>query len=108
MRASPHEALYFYWGTELQAIRSGRWKLHLPHPYQSLETAGANGMPGKYARKELELSLFDVEKDPGETTNVAADQPAVVSRLMQHVERAREDLGDSLSSRRGAGVRPPD
>ena len=38
--ASPHDALYFYWGTELHAIRSGRWKLHLPHPYQSLETRG--------------------------------------------------------------------
>jgi hypothetical protein len=67
----------------------------LPHPYQSLEAAGAGGMPGRYVRKELDLSLFDLEKDPGETTNVAAGQPDVVSRLMQHVERAREDLGDS-------------
>ena len=104
--ASPHDALYFYWGTELHAIRSGRWKLHLPHPYQSLESAGTNGMPGKYVRRELELSLFDLEKDPGETTNVAADQPAVVRQLMQHVERAREDLGDSLTNRTGKNVRP--
>ena len=102
---SPHDALYFYWGTELQAIRSGRWKLHLPHPYQSLASAGTNGMPGRYVRKELELSLFDLEKDPGETTNVAGSQPEVVSRLMQHVERAREDLGDSLTKRTGKNVR---
>ncbi|HUG90781.1 MAG TPA: sulfatase/phosphatase domain-containing protein, partial [Planctomycetaceae bacterium] len=105
--ASPHEALYFYWGTELHAVRSGRWKLHLPHPYQALEAAGANGTPGKYVRKELELSLFDLEKDPGETANVAARNPAVVSRLMQHVERAREDLGDSLTKRTGRNVRAP-
>ena len=26
---APHDALYFYWGTELHAVRSGRWKLHL-------------------------------------------------------------------------------
>jgi arylsulfatase A len=104
---SPHDALYFYWGTELHAIRSGRWKLHLPHPYQALESAGANGLPGKYVRKELELSLFDLEKDPGETTNLAAGQPEVVSRLMQHVERAREDLGDSLTKRTGKNVRAP-
>lgn len=105
--ASPHEALYFYWGTELHAIRSGRWKLHLPHPYQALEAAGTSGKPGKYVRKELELSLFDLEKDPGETTNLAAGQPEVVSRLMPLVERAREDLGDSLTKRTGTNVRQP-
>jgi arylsulfatase A-like enzyme len=105
--ASPHEALYFYWGNELHAVRSGRWKLHLPHPYQSLEMAGAGGMLGKYVRKELELSLFDLAKDPGETTNLAAAQPDVVARLMQYVERAREDLGDSLTNRTGRNVRPP-
>lgn len=105
--AFPHEALYFYWGTELHAIRSGRWKLHLPHPFQALEAAGTNGMPGKYVTKQLELSLFDLEKDPGETTNVAAGQPEVVSRLRHHVERAREDLGDSLTKRAGKNVRPP-
>jgi len=49
--ASPHDVLYFYWGQELHAVRSGRWKLHLPHPYQSLEAAGADGAPGKYVRK---------------------------------------------------------
>ncbi len=28
----PHDAFYFYWGAELHAIRSGKWKLHLAHP----------------------------------------------------------------------------
>src|SRR3954453_20601237 len=23
---SPHESLYFYWGTELHAVRAGKWK----------------------------------------------------------------------------------
>src|SRR4051794_13298532 len=40
---SPHEALYFYWGRDLQAVRSGRWKLHLPHAYQGLEAPGSGG-----------------------------------------------------------------
>jgi hypothetical protein len=30
----------------------------------------------------------------------------VVASLMQHVERAREDLGDSLVKRTGKNVRP--
>jgi arylsulfatase A len=104
---APHDALYFYWGTELHAIRSGRWKLHLPHPYQSLERSGADGAPGAYVRKELELSLFDLETDPRELTDVAGRNPEVVRRLMEIVERARHDLGDSLTKRTGQNLRPP-
>ncbi|MBI1765851.1 MAG: sulfatase [Acidobacteria bacterium] len=101
----PHEVLYFYWGRELQAVRSGKWKLHLPHPY--VEHIPANGGErGKVVSKELELSLFDLEKDQGETTNVAAQQPAVVKRLLEYAEQARADLGDSLTKREGKNVRP--
>jgi len=103
---APHDALYFYWGTELHAVRSGRWKLHLPHPYQSLERAGSDGSPGMYRRKELELSLFDLEADPGELQNVADRHPEIVKTLMEFVERARDDLGDSLTKRAGKNVRP--
>jgi arylsulfatase A len=104
--AAPHDALYFYWGTELHAIRSGRWKLHLPHPYQSLERAGGDGAPGAYVRKEIELSLFDLEADPAEATNVAERHPDVVKQLQAIAERARDDLGDSLTGRTGKNVRP--
>jgi arylsulfatase A-like enzyme len=104
---SPHDALYFYWGKELHAVRSGRWKLHLPHPYQHLEQAGGGGRPGRYVRQEIGLSLFDLEKDIGEMTNVADQNPEVVKKLMAFVERAREDLGDALTKREGKNVREP-
>jgi hypothetical protein len=42
----------------------GRWKLHLPHGYNSLEAAGAGGVPDSYVTKKIELSLFDMEADP--------------------------------------------
>ena len=35
-KRDPHEAIYYYGGftgTELHAVRSGRWKLHVTHPY---------------------------------------------------------------------------
>jgi arylsulfatase A-like enzyme len=104
--ATPHDAFYFYWGNELHAIRSGKWKLHVPHPYQSLEAAADDGRPGKYVRKEMELSLFDLEADPGESTNVAGANPGVVKQLLEYAERAREDLGDLLTGRVGRNVRP--
>jgi arylsulfatase len=52
------------------------------------------------------VSLYDLEKDVGETTNVAEQNPAVVARLMKYVEAARDDLGDSLTNRKGRNVRP--
>jgi arylsulfatase A-like enzyme len=103
---SPHDALYFYWGAELHGIRSGKWKLHLPHPYQSFESSGNDGAPGRYVRKEIGLSLFDLENDPGETTDVSAGNPSVVKELLAFAERARDDLGDSLTKRTGKNVRP--
>ena len=101
-----HDALYFYWGNELHAVRSGKWKLHVPHPYQSLATPGQDGVPGKYVRKEIGLALYDLDADAGETTDLSAQHPDVVKRLLEFVERAREDLGDSLTKRVGKNVRP--
>lgn len=101
----PHDALYFYWTDELHAVRSGRWKLHLPHPWREVLEQGSGGRPGRTRQSRIELSLYDLESDPGETTNVAESNPEVVSRLMKFVERARADLGDALTSRAGKNVR---
>jgi len=107
---SPHEAYYFYWGRELQAVRSGKWKLHFPHRYRTVEPPGYpghGGRPGKYAYKQIDLALFDLENDIGETTNVADKYPEVVERLKALAEKAREDLGDSATGRQGRNVREP-
>ena len=42
----------------------------------------------------------------GETTDVAGQHPDVVQRLLKIAEQARADLGDSLTKRPGAHVRP--
>lgn len=103
--AAPHEALYFYWGNELHAIRSGRWKLHLPHPYQSLVATGRDGAPGKYMKRQIEQSLFDLEADAAETTDLSSRHPEILERLNEHAEHARDDLGDTLTGRTGRNVR---
>jgi arylsulfatase len=125
---SPHEALFFYGGTELQAVRSGRWKLHFAHPYittaaepgrggkpsnwgkseaQSITRSGIEGIASRHGGRveQLELSLFDLEADPGESRNVAAEHPDVVSRLSRLAEPIRGELGDSLGGITGSEVR---
>jgi arylsulfatase A-like enzyme len=101
-----HDALYFYWGYELHAVRSGKWKLHLPHPAKEVPLPGNGGQPGASKPIQVPLSLFDLEKDPGENHNLAAQHPEIVQHLMQQVERARADLGDSLVKSTGKNVRP--
>lgn len=106
---SPHEAFFYYWDRGLQAVRSGKWKLYFPHAYRSMigQPPGMGGSPGKYVQKQIGMALYDLEKDIGETTDVAKDHPGVVERLQKLAEQAREELGDSITKRQGKGVRPP-
>jgi arylsulfatase len=125
---SPHEALFFYAGEQLQAVRHGDWKLHFAHPY--LTTAGEPGRGGKPSNwgkgkplaitqsgiegiasrhgqrvEQIELSLFNLKTDPGELKNVAADHPGIVAKLSRLAEPIRKELGDSLQGVTGTGVR---
>ena len=104
---SPHEALYFYWGRELQAVRSGQWKLHFPHVYRTVKEPGKDGKSGPGAEAKTPLALYDLEKDVGETTNVADQHPEVVKRLQALADKMRTELGDSATKQEGKGVRPP-
>jgi arylsulfatase A-like enzyme len=106
---SPRSEAWYHWGRELHAVRSGPLKLHLPHEYRSLDgrPGGRDGLPAKYAQKRIELSLFDLAADPGETRDLASERPDDVRRLMEVVERARAELGDAALKRDGRGVRPP-
>jgi len=90
---SPHDAFFYYWQYELHAVRSGKWKLVLEHtPRGSTE--------------KVPQQLFDLEADIGETTDVSRLYPSVVNRLMAHVERMRQDLGDQLMGMPGRNRRP--
>ena len=71
---APHEVLYFYWGAELHAVRSGKWKLHLPHPYQSLESLAATAFQASTSGKRSSCRS-STSRRPGESTNVSAANP---------------------------------
>ncbi len=107
---NPHDAYFFYYNNnELQAVRSGNWKLILPHTYRTLgaQAKAKDGVPVKYSNVKVGLELYDLATDAGEKTNVADQHPDVVKRLEALAEQARADLGDRLTNRIGKGVREP-
>jgi arylsulfatase A len=84
-----YKALYYYRRRQLQAIRSGEWKYHLPlkktHPnWASAEQTG-RGRPGK---------LVNLKRDLQEKTNVADANPDVLKRMDELLRYAVATLGN--------------
>ena len=92
--ASPHEAFFYYSGSNLEAVRVGKWKLHV------FKTPGFRKGAGPIEE------LYDLETDIGEANDVAAAHPEIVAELLEHLERARLDLGDGVTETTGSGCRP--
>lgn len=91
--------LYFY-GDRLEAVRRGKWKLHLPRASRSYEgqPRGLDGAPGPVVTVNLPLALYDLEADPGERHDVSAQHPDIVEAL--------RELGTRGQARIEAGRRP--
>jgi arylsulfatase A len=103
---SPHEAYFMYYGKQLQAVRSGKWKLHFPHGYRTMagKPGGREGIPADYSQAKIGKELFDLDADIGETTDVASKHPEIVERLSALADAMRKDLGDNGVE--GSGLRP--
>ena len=76
--SSPHEAYFYYQGDNLEAVRSGKWKLR---------------------RAENNPELYDLQADIGEKTNLADKHPEIVIRLFDIMEQFDTELK--------ANTRPP-
>ena len=77
---SPRQTLFYYRGTRLFAVRDGPWKLH-----RLTQTGYGQPQPETH---EPPL-LFDLNRDPSERFNVAAEHPDVVARLLALLEKQR-------------------
>jgi len=96
--AVAREVFPYYYGDKLEAIRRGKWKLHLPHTYRSyddMKPVEQDGAPMKTQQKEIGFALFDLEADPGERTDLKDAHPEVVAQLKELAakERAALDAG---------------
>ena len=83
---SPHEAFFYHKEKTLEAVRSGKWKLHIN-------------------KQDNEITLYDLEQDIGESKDVSKAHPKVVERLLAHVKSFEKDL--ELNKRPAAFVDNP-
>ena len=96
-KADPDKAWFYYLRVHLQAVRQGKWKLHLERDAKQEGTAPftVNHHIAPVDRVGFdEPFLVDLDQDLGETTNVADKHPEVVERLLALAEGMRDDLGD--------------
>ncbi len=90
---TPHESFYYYRINNLEAVRKGKWKLHI-----------AKGKIFDEAEM-VEPGLYDLDADIGEQNNVIDHNPDVVKALMAEADKARQDLGDTVTGIEGSGKR---
>ena len=67
-----HDYLYWSYG-EKRAVRDGDWKAVVPG-------------------KDKPLELYNLSQDIGESTDVAGENPGVVSKLAAMMDHARQPL----------------
>ncbi len=85
---SPYEAFYYYHQDQMQAVRSGPWKLFLP-------VHSASGHPHFQNNQPPQNLLFNVVDDVSSQHNVANEHPELVAQLTSLADLGRAELGDA-------------
>ena len=105
---NPRKEFYYYYGNNnLEAVRKDNWKLILPHTSRSYKGVLPNndGFPGNYNSIKTGLELYNLRRDPGEEYDVIKKYPEIAKELEDLVEKARIDMGDNLTGRKGINNR---
>ena len=83
-QGQPRQTLFYYWDSELRAVRKGRYKAHFV-------TSGAYGL-GEPRTEHSPPLLFDLQEDVGERFSVAAAHPDVVADLVREADAHRRTV----------------
>lgn len=87
------EILYYH-ATQLQAVRLGNWKLHLPRKPESVFFMGKRNV-GRNTIDSLDIPmLFNLSNDIKEEYDVSLQYPEKVVELLNKAEERRKELGD--------------
>lgn len=103
------EFAYYGHRNSLMAIRKNNWKLIFPHVSGSDgvgTSVQSTGMEVSRSAGQIELSLYDLDEDPGEKNNLSQVYPDIVEDLLKLAVKYRRDLGDDLIGVKAANTRP--
>lgn len=127
--SSLHEAIFGHDGPNLACVRDARWKLHVlapkdrflafdkpgqrwidPRapdgvtilaPFEQYQPSDHPGLRTGVAAKPMQL--FDLQNDPGEQRDVAAQHPEVVARLKQLYDAMNQQVPEHLPNPKRTG-----
>ena len=110
---SPTDAFYYYHGNELQAVRSGEWKLRIESTMKFEDIYRRVPNPDAI----IPEALYHLATDPGEQKNLMPrskkayetmdpERRAVIEHLRGLLDQARADLGDTKQGIKGTNIRP--
>jgi arylsulfatase A len=101
---SPRDTV-FYYGSQLVGVRKGPYKLLLQPP-PAPGQGGRGGAAGQAATPPVP-QLYNLDEDPSEQFDLAADRPEIVAELTRIADEHRKAVvpgTDQLSAGRGAGA----
>ncbi|MEZ6042763.1 MAG: sulfatase, partial [Planctomycetaceae bacterium] len=90
--AAGHETFYYYRGFQLEAVRMGKWKLHLGTG-RSASEGKRKAVNRNSAAPPAERCLYDLAADIAESNNVYSDHPGVVAEIEALISATETDLG---------------
>ncbi len=100
LQRASDEAFYYYNCENLQAVRTGDWKLHL-----SRTAAQTPFWDGRTEFLDMaQPVLYNLRDDPGEGSDVAQANPEVVQEMLGLAGSIRLELGEYMQ--RGSAQRP--
>jgi len=102
----PRDTFFYYMGKRLEAVRKGKWKLHVSRELRPNQQTGVVSQAAIDENANTIPGLFDLESDISETTNVYDRHPGVVAELSALAEACRVDIGDEATGVVGANIRP--
>lgn len=124
---SPHDSLFCLRDNRLMCVRSGKWKLHvgrvnLPRSWMAgepwtdprapdgvtllapYEQYHPSRYPGVMTGDSWEdVALFNLETDPAEQKNVAAQNPEIVERLRKTFDEMNAQVPPAGGAKKGKG-----
>ena len=89
-----HQPFFFLYDGQVEAVRDEKWKCVAPHEYRIVTEPGKDGLPGVQLANggKTGLALFDLEKDPQESIDLADEYPEITKKMAAMMKDFQEEM----------------